>query len=435
MTKTLVILSGALLCAFTAISQSFTNSTAIVGQNFNSGGCVGVCDMDQDGLDDIIVLDQADDLFICYQEADGSYTVYDYGSISNSNQWGMSIGDIDKDGHNDVISGGNFDGIHFTAISARGVSSSSNLNNGSLFMQGCNVADIDNDGWLDHFACHDVGTSRIWQNDGGGGLSNTLTLIDLTDYDQGGYNTDHSGNYGSVWTDFDDDGDLDLFIAKCRQGVGDSNDPRRINQLWVNDGSNNYTEDADARGLVLNEQSWTSDFADVDNDGDFDCLITNHSTDLRLLENDGTGNFTDVTAAAGISGITGSFMQGKLEDMDNDGWVDLIFTGGVHSYYRNDGDGTFTEYSNTFPYSNTMHSLAIGDLNNDGALDLYASYGNIYVTPDNNNDDILWMNDGNSNNWVCFDLEGYTSNNNAIGAKVKITGDWGVQVREVRAGE
>ncbi|MEO0405048.1 MAG: ASPIC/UnbV domain-containing protein, partial [Bacteroidota bacterium] len=82
-----------------------------------------------------------------------------------------------------------------------------------------------------------------------------------------------------------------------------------------------------------------------------------------------------------------------------------------------------------------MHSLAIGDLNKDGWLDLYASYGDIYVSPDFQNEDVLWMNDGGDNNWVAFDLQGMESNANAIGAKVQITGDFGIMIREVRAGE
>ena len=85
-------------------------------------------------------------------------------------------------------------------------------------------------------------------------------------------------------------------------------DPRRINQLWVNDGQGNYTEEAAARGLVFFEQSWTA-IADIDNDGDFDCLVTNHSTTLLLLENDGTG-VPDITAGSGLE-VTGFFLESQ----------------------------------------------------------------------------------------------------------------------------
>jgi hypothetical protein len=415
-------------------AQSFTNMSNLLDDSYNSGGCVGVTDMNNDGSDDIILLDNSNHLKVLYN-LPGGFVEDDYGVLSSAEQWGFTVGDLDNDGHNDVISGGNFDGVHLTMIDGIGMSQSDDLNNGMLFMQGCNMADIDNDGALDYFACHDVGLSRIWHNDGNGGMSFN-ELIDLTDYDPGTFtDTDHSGNYGSVWTDFDDDGDIDLYIAKCRQGVSDPNDPRRINQLWINNGDGTWTEDALSRGLVIYEQSWTADFADYDNDGDFDCLITNHSTNIVLLENDGNGFFTDVSEAAGLTGYEGFFLQAKMVDFDNDGFNDIIWSGGTHRYLHNDGDGTFTEVANTFPYTDTMHSFGIGDLNMDGFLDVYASYGNIYVGSDNGNPDILWMNDGNDNNWVTFDLLGTESNLNAVGAKVKIYGDWGTQVREVRAGE
>lgn len=423
-----------ILASYTSHSQSFTNASGLTGSTFNSGGCVGVTDMNDDGLDDIIVLHNSRFLKILYQTPNG-YVLSELNTVSSSSQWGMAIGDIANDGHRDVLCGGNFDGTHFVQIDALGQSNMINLTNGSLFMQGCNVVDIDNDGHLDFFACHDVGLSRMWQNDGSGNLNPNTALIDLTDYNPGTFtNTDHSGNYGSVWSDIDDDGDLDLVIAKCRQGVTNPLDPRRINQAWINDGQNNYSEDALDRGLVLYEQSWTVDFADVNNDGFFDCLITNHSNTMKLLMNDGTGHFTDVTAAAGLA-VSGFFLQAKLADFDNDGFVDLIYSGGTHRYYKNNGDGTFTHQTNMFPYSDTMHSFGIGDLNHDGFLDVYASYGNSYVSPDANNPDILWTNNGNNNHWVAFDLEGTLSNRDAVGAKVKLYGPWGVQVREIRAGE
>lgn len=266
--KTLRSLAFAILvlASYTSHSQSFTNASGLTGSTFNSGGCVGVTDMNDDGLDDIIVLHNSRFLKILYQTPNG-YVLSELNTVSSSSQWGMAIGDIANDGHRDVLCGGNFDGTHFVQIDALGQSNMVNLTNGSLFMQGCNVVDIDNDGHLDFFACHDVGLSRMWQNDGSGNLNNGNNLIDLTSYDPGTFtNTDHSGNYGSVWSDIDDDGDLDLVIAKCRQGVTNPLDPRRINQAWINDGENNYSEDGLDRGLVVYEQSWTADFADVNKD-------------------------------------------------------------------------------------------------------------------------------------------------------------------------
>jgi len=423
----------AMLTALDMKAQTFTNSTSLINaQNFNSGGCTAVADMDEDGYDDIVILHQSKNVFIYYQEANGTFTLFNYGQISSSSQWGMTVGDVNQDGHKDVVSGGNSDGVHHMSISARGVSSLSNLPNGNVFMQGCNLADINNDGWLDFFACHDVGTSKIWGNDGNGTLL-FENWIDLTTTPT----SDNSGNYGSVWTDFDNDDDIDLYIAKCRQGVNDENDPRRINMLFVNNGDGTYTEKAAERSIAIKEQSWTVDFADTDNDGDFDMFLTNHTNTLQLFENDGLGYYTDITEGSGLE-FGGFFLQGKLVDFDNDGFVDLIFSGENWGVFRNNGNNTFTEITSTtnLVTNDDLHSFGIGDLNKDGRLDIYASYGNTYVNADMAHPDKLWLNSTtNNNNWIAYTLEGTNSNSNAVGAKAFIYGDWGVQVREVRAGE
>ncbi|MGB1075934.1 MAG: FG-GAP-like repeat-containing protein [Flavobacteriales bacterium] len=419
--------------AIFAQGQTFTNGNSALPGDYHSGNCVGFVDMDGDGFDDVVALDASKTVKVLYQIAPGIFEEVDYGNVSGNNQWGMCIADYDNDGHKDVFSGGSYDGVHIKNINAVGEYTSFDLSNGSMFMQACNFADIDNDGQLDAFGCHDDALSRMWKGNGEA-LDYHPEFFDLTNYELQDYpGNDHSGNYGTVWSDFDNDGDTDLMIAKCRQFVNDPFDPRRVNQLWVNDGNGNYTEDAEARGLVLNEQSWTADFADVDNDGDFDCFITNHSTTMTLLENDGTGHFSDITAGSGLD-VSGFVLQAKLADFDNDGFVDVVMSGGLHRYMRNNGDGTFTQID-AFPYGDTMHSFAIGDVNRDGSLDLYASYGNGYNSPDNGNDDILWVNEGNDNHWVVFDLQGISSNLDAVGAKVIIAGDFGTQIREVRSGE
>jgi len=414
-------------------SQLFEDAAYLLPNAYNSGNCVGFVDMDNDGLDDIVVLDQSNTVKVLYQVTAGSFEEVDYGAISTNNQWGMTIADYDNDGHKDVFSGGAYDGVHMKNINPGGEWSDFDLENGSMFMQACNFADIDGDGQLDVFGCHDDALSRMWRADGEA-LIFDASLIDLTDYDYTNYpSTDHSGNYGTVFSDFDQDGDIDLTIAKCRQFVNDPFDPRRINQLWMNNGDGSWTEVAADRGLVLNEQSWTVDYADIDNDGDWDCFITNHSTTMKLLENDGSGFFTDVTVEAGLD-FSGFVLQAKLADFDNDGFVDVIVAGGLHRVYQNNGDGTFTEVS-LFPGSDTMHSFALGDVNRDGTIDLYASYGNGYNSPDNGNDDRLWLNTGNDNHWIAFDLQGIVSNHDAVGTRVELTGSFGTMVREVRSGE
>ncbi|MEO8734559.1 MAG: FG-GAP-like repeat-containing protein, partial [Flavobacteriales bacterium] len=246
---------------------------------------------------------------------------------------------------------------------------------------------------------------------------------------------DMSGNYGSCFTDFDNDGDLDLYISHCRQGVNDPGDARRWNRLFVNDGNNNYTDQAAAYGVQDHEQTWTTDFGDFDNDGDLDMVSTEHSTTIKLFLNDGTGHFTDVTAGSGLDGTTGFMLQGMFRDLDNDGHLDILIAGGIQRYFKGNGDGTFTQVNGVFPSSTDMHGFAFGDLNRDGFEDVYSNYGSNYVDPSSSTADRLWLNTPNGNHFFRVRLEGTVSNRDAIGAKVTITGPWGTQVREVRSGE
>jgi len=423
-----------LLLAFPApvFSQvSFTDQTSLLSNtDFHSGVAMGVADMNGDGLDDIVRLGQARILNIEYQTpAGGPFINFLHGPVSNNHQWSMCVADFDNNGFRDVFCGGSYDGAKIIRANADGTSFfASTLPGPGMFVQGSNFSDINSDGLLDIFACHDDAESRIWQNNGNGTFSQADAWIDMATVPP----SDNSGNYGSVWSDFDNDGDIDLYIAKCRQGVNNPNDPRRINALFVNDGNNNYSEAAGEYGLKIGAQSWTADFNDIDNDGDMDCFITNHDVASQLLENDGTGHFTDITAGSGLN-IGGLPLQGVMRDFDNDGFVDLLVAGTEHYLYRNDGDKTFTLVPNPFG-NNDIESYAIGDLNHDGFPDIYAGYAMVYTTP-SNIDDALWMNDGNGNNWLGIQLVGTESNRDGVGSRLELYGPWGVQVREVRAGE
>jgi len=431
MKKYHLVLSAVLAVLVTSASGqiSFTDNSSLLNATYRSGGVTGVVDMNGDRLDDIVILDESRHVFIEYQNPDGSFTQHDYGMISPAAQWGAAIGDVDADGHKDIFSGGSYDGVHLMQISQPGTSTVVALNNGAMFMQCANVADINNDGWLDAFGCHDDADSRIWYNDQTGVL-NFTPVIDFTTTPA----SDMSGNYGSCWTDIDQDGDLDLYIAKCRQFVNDPTDPRRINVLFINDGNGNFTDEAGIRGINLGDQSWSADFGDIDNDGDMDHVVLNHDNTIRLFENDGNGFFTEITAGSGLE-VTGFYLQSIMRDFDNDGNLDLIISGEVNFLFLGNGDGTFTDESSALASADLLHSFGLGDLNADGFVDYYASYGETYVGTDPNNPDKIWLNDGNANNWAAFELKGTTSNADAIGATTLIYGAWGVQMREVRSGE
>lgn len=442
--KKLYVLALALVSFAAATAQTFTAGT--LPGTYYSGGVTGVWDMNNDGLNDIVVMDQSKTLRILYQQANGSFTQVNTGTQLGASQWGMTVADIDNDGFGDVISGGSYDNLHVYNIDGSGTAVTSTLPVG-IFTQACTLGDMDNDGWLDFFACHDDGPSNMWRNDGTGTMvhKNSImtdgagnTVLDYNLY-AGNYpgTSDPlmSGNYGNEFCDFDRDGDLDLLVAKCRQASNDPLDVRRTNLLFVNDGNNVFHDDAHARGLVNLQQSWTATFGDIDNDGDFDCLVTTHSATLQIYENNGLGYFTNITAGSGLQNVSGFFMQAQMTDFDNDGFIDVIYAGGTFGYYHNNGDHTFSPMTTSFNNPQTMHGFALGDLNNDGFVDVYAGYGNSngYVTP-SNVADRLQINGGNNNHWVGFHLEGVISNKNAVGALVEIHGPWGTQIREVRSG-
>lgn len=417
--------------AATASTASFRDQSALLpNPTHASGVAMAVVDMNQDGRDDIIHFDRALDLVIDYQNANGTFTQRSLGRANEQRQWGLAIGDTDNNGFPDLITGGFFDGLHYLRANANGSGyARQTLTNPSIYLQAVNFVDIDNDGWLDLFPCHDLGSNPPFRNDGTGVLTHDPSLINTRTTTP----SDNSGNYGSLWTDYDSDGDLDLYISKCSLRATDASDPRRINQLFQNDGQGGFVDVAAAAGLADGSQSWTTDFGDIDNDGDLDCFIGNHMGPSRLMINAGNGTFREETTTRGVS-VSWNVIQAVFRDFNNDGWLDLLLTGEEHGLWLNDRDGTFSKASNPFS-ANFIESTAVGDLNRDGFTDLYAGYARLYNTPRPERPDRLFTGEPNGNQFISITLLGRESNRLASGARIELYGPWGVQVREVRSGE
>ena len=422
-------------CSFGLKSQvSFSNQSSLYPGAIYSGAPMGIADMNGDGKDDIIHLDDRVTLKISFQNSPGQvFTQQNYGTLNSGSEWALCVGDFDENGINDILAGGAYNNIKLVSGNAQGQFTSSILSNSNIFVQGSNFVDINNDGSLDIFACSDESDSRKYRNDGNGNYVLDNSLINTQSP-----GSDHSGNYASIWTDYDNDGDLDMYLSKCRQGVSSSSDLRRINKLLQNDGNNVFTDVAGSAGLRIGAQTWTTDFADIDNDGDLDAFVSNHGDDCKLYRNNGNGTFSDITSGSGfLPTLQGSSslegIQAIFRDFDNDGYVDLLFAGTDHYLFYNDGDGTFTLASNPFN-SFTIHSFAVGDLNHDGFLDIYAGHGRGFNSLGDEPDEIF-MNNGNSNHFIAIQLEGTQSNINGIGARIEVYGPWGKQIREVRSGE
>jgi hypothetical protein len=426
---------------------AFTNSNSLISTASHSGVAVSVVDINNDGLDDIVKMDQSTTLVVDLQNRNGSFTHYNLGNITGTSRvWGMAVADVDHNGWKDVATGTN--GTMYLvklAWSGTTITTTTTTLGGSYFVQNVTFGDFNNDGWADLAVCDDVDYMKIYKNTTGTlSLQTPATAMINTNINPGlTYSGDpyDSGNYGSVWLDFDNDGDLDLYIAHCRQSTSSSTDQRRRDRLFVNNGSNVYTEAAATYGIEVTNfrQTWTTSFGDIDNDGDFDILMMNHTGASQILENNGSGHFTDITATTGFN-WNNDGIESTLEDFDNDGYLDILMSGGGagDSYwvYHNNGNKTFTALSSTFPsQTNGMLSFATGDLNHDGKVDVFSSYGDVYNTP-TTTADVLYLNStSNTNHFITFNLTGTVSNKNAIGARVTIHGSFGTQVREVRAGE
>ena len=427
--------------AFAQVTFSDQTSALMPTSSFHSGNAVGVCDMNNDQKDDIVRASGNTTMYIEYQNA--ANAVFTEQSFTNGigDPWGMCVGDVNNDGYNDVLWGdyGNtFILTRATATTYTGLNVTASTTTNFIFVQGCNFADVNNDGNLDAFVCNDVAMPHIYVGDGSGGWTFNQSLMPMATVPS----SDNSGNYASIWTDINNDGLIDCQITHCRQGVNNSADARRIDQIFINNGNGTYTQDVtNWTNLRDGAQGWSTAWGDIDNDGDMDAFILNYDVNSKLMINNGSGVFTDAISGSGIANTNTIFGENAtFQDFDNDGFLDLMISGDHHLVYMNNGNNTFTALSNPFPYSNnTITAHAIGDLNGDGKLDVYASYCDIYNSASNRNDKV-WMNTStNSNHYIDFNLVGGAtsgfSNKNGIGAIVKIYGPWGVQVREVRSGE
>ena len=234
------------------------------------------------------------------------------------------------------------------------------------------VDDFDNDNYLDIIVStwDPVGQIRFFLNNRDGTFSERTEQAGLL------------GLYGGLnllQADYDNDDDVDILVLRGAWLEAAGQHP---NSLLRNNGDGTFRDVTFDAGLgEVHYPTQTASWGDYDNDGDLDLYIGNESTEgfsapCQLFRNNSDGTFTDVAAEAGVQnyGFTKSVIWG---DYNADRFLDLYVSNfkGVNRLYRNNGDGTFTDVAAELKIYLPMRSFPawFWDFDNDGTLDLYVS--------------------------------------------------------------
>ena len=189
---------------------------------------------------------------------------------------------------------------------------------------GVGWADYDNDGDSDLYVVNGgTGTDRLYRNDGpGNSFASVAGDVGITD---GG-----SGN-GLTWTDYNGDGDLDLYVANNTTA----------NKLFLNDGDGTFTDITTGSVAADSGPGIIPAAADYDLDGDSDIFATNFNADNRLFENDGNASFIDITTTAEVGGSSRSSQGTTVADYDLDGDPDIyvVNRSQANRLFRNNSSG------------------------------------------------------------------------------------------------
>ena len=387
---------------------------------------------------------------------------------------GASVGDYNNDGWPDLlvtcVSGvvlyrNNGDGTFTDVTKISGLGSDSGWATGSAF------GDYDGDGWVDLFISHYVdfhlddlpvfGSNKsckylgldvqcgprglkgspdnLYHNNGDGTFTDVSKKAGVDDPER---------RYGltAIWSDFDNDGKLDLFVTNDGQA----------NYLYKGDGNGKFEDVALTSGVAANEDGFEQAnmgvaLGDYMHSGRMSLLLSHFDNEYAALyRNEGGMNFADVSIASGIARGTQGYVGwgDAFVDFANSGWEDFFLTNG-HVYpqvdnahratrylepkllFLNQRDGMFRNISRqvgeALQVEQVSRGLAIGDLFNDGRME--AVVENLVGQPM-----ILRPEGGPQNHWISLQLEGVKSNRLALNARVRATAGDLVQLSEVLSG-
>lgn len=450
------------------------------------GGGVALLDYDSDGWLDIYFTNGPSVAMalegkkarsaLYHNNHDGTFTDVTAKAGVETPCWAMggAVGDYNNDGRPDLAISC-FGGIVLYRNNGDGtftdVTRSSGLDKDTGWATGITFGDYDGDGYVDLFVPHYVdfdvkdlptfGSRKtcqyhdvpvqcgprglkgypdtLFHNNGDGTFTEVARQAGVDD-------PKRFFGLGSVWSDFDNDGKIDLFVAN-------DGEP---NYLYHNEGNGHFKEIAYDAGVAVSDDGVEQAnmglaLGDYIHTGRMSIAITHFSDEYAALyRNDGNLSFSDVSHTAGIARPTERFVGwgDAFVDLDNSGWLDLVLVNG-HVYpqvdnaklgtayrepklvFQNQRNGNFKDVSaqigNVVTMPQVSRGLAVGDLFNRGRLDLVVE--NLTGPPM-----ILEARPDPANHWVSFELEGNPSNRMALNARVLVTTGTMQQMNEVRSG-
>lgn len=404
-------------------------------------------DYDGDGWLDLYVTDSVGPNTLYRNNGDGTFSVSPLNeqvALPEHYSGGASWADYDNDGWPDLLALGREENVLFRNLGGQGfedVTVAAGLTDKNA-SKTASWADYDNDGWLDlyiaNWGCtpHCARTpgspgqpDQLYHNNGDGTFSNVTPLL---------RNKTTGGNFVARWLDYDNDGDLDIYV------VNDEFVPPVGNLLFRNDGPGCdgwcFTEVAEEAGAAIRVMGMGVAADDWDQDGDLDIYFTNAGK-MKLLQNQGDGTFVEAAAEAGVALNRDSVGWGAVSlDYDNDGARDLYVAlmmadrpGAFNPLFRNDGTGVFSDIGPASGADDPGPSVGVAsaDYDNDGWVDLvvgnydrgYHLYRNTALADD-------------ANRWLALKLiGGGPVNRDAVGARAIVTtSDGRVQMQDVHNG-
>lgn len=361
-----------------ALALSVNAQVVDLGMNLQHAD-VSLADVDNDGDLDLLGIGEDGAKHVGYFINDGagiftSATHNIVATVHSSIGWG----DMNGDGFLDLINNG-FDNSGANVWNAytndgkgkftRNTVLESNMAQNAI---STGFADFNNDGLEDifNFGNSNNGKCKLYFNNGDG----TYTVSNQFD------------SYDFTWdpdvtvVDYDNDGDVDLFLTVGWSDAAVS----RFAKMFVNDGAGNFTETS----LGIIEKGYgSSSWADYDADGDMDLLINGDghdntgeaSSDIYRLYKNNSGTFTEVTTFSTYRQISNGDGS-RFADWDNDGDFDIIITGWNNNLgrqattiFENKGNDTFEEMTSESVPGVSESSIEVGDVDKDGDLDLFVT--------------------------------------------------------------